>query len=138
MKGGIRMKRKRSIAVVLACICVTAGCAPKPSAPTATPTSSPVVVVTAKPSPASTVSPTPTATPSPTPEAAVKPSPTAAAEKPLASEDKKTEIYIGNKNTKKFHKPSCYSLPKEKNRVSFDTREQAIKKGYEPCGNCNP
>jgi competence protein ComEC len=46
--------------------------------------------------------------------------------------------YIGNKNTKKFHEPSCRTLPAEKNRVYFDTRKAAISKGYVPCKNCNP
>lgn len=46
--------------------------------------------------------------------------------------------YIGNKNSKKFHLPSCGSLPKEKNRVYFDTREEAVSAGYDPCGNCRP
>ncbi|QSX07114.1 MBL fold metallo-hydrolase [Sedimentibacter sp. zth1] len=47
-------------------------------------------------------------------------------------------VYIGNKNSKKFHLESCNSLPKESNRVYFKTREEAIEKGYEPCSRCNP
>jgi len=46
--------------------------------------------------------------------------------------------YIGNKNSKKFHKSTCKSLPIEKNKVLFDSREEAIKQSYEPCGVCNP
>ncbi|WP_078060457.1 stalk domain-containing protein [Desulfotomaculum copahuensis] len=46
--------------------------------------------------------------------------------------------YIGNKNTKKFHLPSCSSLPSEGNRVYFKTRDDAIKAGYVPCKICNP
>lgn len=46
--------------------------------------------------------------------------------------------YIGNKNSKKFHSSSCGSLPKEKNRIYFDTRDAAIDAGYDPCGNCRP
>ena len=49
-----------------------------------------------------------------------------------------SQTYIGNKNTKKFHYPSCYSLPYEKNRVYFDSRSEAINSGYSPCGNCHP
>lgn len=49
-----------------------------------------------------------------------------------------SQTYIGNKNTKKFHSPSCYSLPYEKNRVYFDSRSEAINSGYSPCGNCHP
>ena len=46
--------------------------------------------------------------------------------------------YIGNKNSKKFHRPTCYTLPAEHNRVYLDSREEAIQKGYDPCQNCNP
>lgn len=46
--------------------------------------------------------------------------------------------YIGNKNSKKFHLPSCNSLPKEENRVIFDSRDEAVKAGYSPCGVCKP
>ena len=48
--------------------------------------------------------------------------------------------YIGNRNTKKFHSPSCDSVRemKESNRVEFSNREEAIEAGYKPCGRCNP
>lgn len=46
--------------------------------------------------------------------------------------------YIGNKNTKKFHRPSCHTLPKQSNRVYFKSREKAVSSGYVPCKNCNP
>ena len=48
--------------------------------------------------------------------------------------------YIGNRNTKKFHSPSCDSVRemKESNRVEFFDREEAIGAGYKPCGRCNP
>lgn len=46
--------------------------------------------------------------------------------------------YIGNINSKAFHKESCKTLPAEKNRVYFDTRDEAIEQGYHPCGNCKP
>ena len=46
--------------------------------------------------------------------------------------------YIGNKNSKKFHLPTCANLPAEKNRVFFDTRQEAVDAGFSPCGNCNP
>lgn len=44
--------------------------------------------------------------------------------------------YIGNKNSKKFHRPDCHTLPAEKNRVELFSREEAINSGYSPCGNC--
>lgn len=47
-------------------------------------------------------------------------------------------FYIGNLNTKKFHRPSCSGLPKEENRVIFETREDAVNAGYDECGNCRP
>lgn len=47
-------------------------------------------------------------------------------------------IYIGNKNSKKFHRPDCHTLPAEKNRVELSSREEAINNGYSPCGNCAP
>ncbi len=46
--------------------------------------------------------------------------------------------FIGNKNTKKFHKPTCSSLPADHNRVYFNTRDKAIGEGYVPCKRCNP
>ncbi|MEA1962604.1 MAG: Ada metal-binding domain-containing protein [Bacillota bacterium] len=46
--------------------------------------------------------------------------------------------YIGNKNSKTFHLPTCNSLPYPKNRVYFDSREEAINQGFTPCGRCKP
>lgn len=46
--------------------------------------------------------------------------------------------YIGNRNTKKFHRTSCHTLPAEKNRVYFSSRDKATSSGYVPCKNCNP
>lgn len=49
--------------------------------------------------------------------------------------------YIANKNTKKFHYPSCSSVSdmKEKNKLYFDgSREELIGQGYVPCKRCNP
>lgn len=44
--------------------------------------------------------------------------------------------FVGNKNSLKFHAPTCDSLPSEKNRVEFSTYEEAIDAGYTPCGGC--
>lgn len=49
-----------------------------------------------------------------------------------------TEGYVGNVNSKKFHLPTCRTLPKEKNRTYFATRQEATDAGYSPCGNCKP
>ena len=46
--------------------------------------------------------------------------------------------YIGNTNTGKFHYQSCSTLPKEKNRIYFNSREAAVNSGYDPCGRCHP
>ncbi len=50
------------------------------------------------------------------------------------------DVYVGNLNSKKFHLPSCPSVldMKEKNRVVFKTREEAVEAGYLPCGRCLP
>lgn len=46
--------------------------------------------------------------------------------------------YIGNVNSKKFHTDACPSLPAEKNRLYFNSRDEALDEGYEPCQNCKP
>jgi len=46
--------------------------------------------------------------------------------------------FIGNKNTKKVHLPSCSSLPDLQNRVYFQTYKSAITAGYDPCQKCHP
>lgn len=46
--------------------------------------------------------------------------------------------YIGNLNSKKFHLPTCGSLPAEHNRIYFASRAIAINEGYSPCGTCKP
>lgn len=52
----------------------------------------------------------------------------------------KLPAYVGNSGTKKFHLPDCASIqnvPDDK-RVEFETRLQATRAGYEPCGRCKP
>lgn len=44
--------------------------------------------------------------------------------------------FIGNRNSHKFHLPSCANLPKEENRVYFDSYAQATDAGYTPCSSC--
>lgn len=49
--------------------------------------------------------------------------------------------YVANKNTKKFHYPTCYSAGqiKASNRWDFHgTREELVGKGYVPCKKCTP
>ena len=53
----------------------------------------------------------------------------------------KEQMYILNKNTKKFHKPECSGAKKikAKNKGEYTgSRQTLIDEGYEPCGNCNP
>lgn len=44
--------------------------------------------------------------------------------------------FIGNKNSKTLHLPTCSSLPKEENRVFFEDYDAAIAQGYKPCSRC--
>ena len=60
---------------------------------------------------------------------------------PVQKQTSSKQEYIGNKKSKKFHKPSCSSVKQmnESNKVYFDcTREEVIAKGYDPCGRCHP
>lgn len=68
------------------------------------------------------------------------PSPTPTKKPSVTLEPNVTE-YVLNKNTKKFHRPSCSSVDqmKEKNKLNYvGTREEVIRRGYEPCGRCHP
>lgn len=49
--------------------------------------------------------------------------------------------YVLNKNSKKFHYPSCKSAAKiaEHNYgETTGTRDELIERGFDPCGNCDP
>ena len=51
------------------------------------------------------------------------------------------QTYILNTNTKKFHKPDCYSVKQmsEKNKKKYKgSRKSLINEGFSPCKNCNP
>ena len=51
----------------------------------------------------------------------------------------RSEQFIGDKNTKKFHYLSiCSSFPIPSNQVIFDSKEAAIDAGYERCEWCVP
>ena len=49
-------------------------------------------------------------------------------------------MYVGNKKSMRFHYPTCRSVDqmKEKNKVFFHSREEAVEANYIPCGDCNP
>lgn len=60
-------------------------------------------------------------------------------EEPVAEQPTQNEYVIGNKNTKAFHRPTCSRLPKPKNQVIFNSREEALAAGYDnPCDYCCP
>ncbi len=61
-------------------------------------------------------------------------------EKPLESTPDVTYelTYILNTKTKKFHRPSCNSLPTKNRQDSSESRESIISQGYAPCKRCNP
>ena len=48
--------------------------------------------------------------------------------------------FVGNKNSKVYHLPDCSSVEKtkDKNKVNFNTKEEAENQGYSPCKACNP
>lgn len=46
--------------------------------------------------------------------------------------------YIGNINSKKFHYPSCNSLPNPENQIILNSKQEAVDQGYEACKRCNP
>jgi len=103
--------------------------------PTPTPSLTPTLTHTPKPThtPEPTHAPTetPTITPSRTPRPTYTPRPT---NTPVPCP------YIGNSNSKKFHHHWCNSVDdmKDSHKVCFQTREEAVAAGYEPCGNCKP
>lgn len=58
-------------------------------------------------------------------------------EKIIVNESISTE-FIGTKTTKKFHKNNCRHIPKEDNRVYFNTLKEALDSGFEACKICKP
>lgn len=68
------------------------------------------------------------------------PSDTWKAGEPTKSGNKGSQeiTYVLNVKSKKFHRPSCESLPKENRSDSIQSREEIIAQGYVPCKGCNP
>jgi len=54
------------------------------------------------------------------------------------SADTNELTYVLNSKTKKFHYPSCGSLPTTNRVDSSKSRDQLIASGYVPCKKCNP
>lgn len=48
------------------------------------------------------------------------------------------KVYVGSKNSNKYHLPSCRWVAKIKpeNQVWFSSEEEAQNKGYKPCATC--
>lgn len=48
--------------------------------------------------------------------------------------------YVGNMSSKKFHYADCSAAQKIKsgNRISFNSRDEAVSNGYVPCKICKP
>ena len=88
-----------------------------------------------EPEPAPAPEPEPAAEPEPAPE----PVPVAEPE-PVAAEPASVN-YVGNKNTGKFHLPSCSSVSdmNESNKLYWTgSRDELIAQGYVPCARCHP
>lgn len=60
----------------------------------------------------------------------------AADEQEQAKNVNSSTSYVGNKNSKIYHLPTCSYLPKEKNRVYFSTKKEASDSGYKACSYC--
>lgn len=57
-------------------------------------------------------------------------------ERTEAQKQSEEDIFIGNKNSKKLHSSYCTDLPQEKNRIYFDSKEEALEQGYEIDNKC--
>lgn len=104
------------------------------------PTLEPTPEPTPRPTPELTPRPTPEPTPEPTPRPTSRPTPEPTPE-PTAAPMPQGISYVLNKNTHKFHYPTCSSVGQmaEANRIDFQgTRDEVIAMGYEPCKRCCP
>ena len=61
-------------------------------------------------------------------------------EKPQESAPPATNglTYVLNVKTKKFHRPTCNSLPTTNRQDSSESRDSIISQGYAPCKKCSP
>lgn len=60
--------------------------------------------------------------------------------KGTAVEDNGEYMYVGSKESNKFHLPTCTWAKKiaSENLIQFRNRDDAVSAGYEPCGVCKP
>jgi hypothetical protein len=49
-----------------------------------------------------------------------------------------TSKLLGNTGTLVFHSSGCKYSKSKKCTADFSTKEEAIEKGYKPCGTCKP
>lgn len=61
-------------------------------------------------------------------------------EKLKKEENLEPEYYIGNRNSKIFHRPSCSSIDmmNEENKIIFNRKEEALEAKFIPCKRCKP
>jgi len=57
---------------------------------------------------------------------------------PEINSDPVSASFIGNRNSKVYHLPTCPSLPRSSNRVNFNSFKEALEQGFTPCGVCKP
>lgn len=144
------MKKKRwpIILVVIAVIAII-GVLGGSSDDSPSPTKEPHFAAVTTPEPSAEATPNPTPSPESTPDPTAKPTSTTTivpTPKPTKTPEPNPtqpveQDYVLNKNTKKFHYPTCDSVKqmKDKNKGYFTgTRDEVIAKGYSPCGNCRP
>jgi competence protein ComEC len=75
-----------------------------------------------------------------------KPDPPPAKAEPAKPEAPKTTItpsasgFVGNRDSKVYHKAGCKAVGKmkDKNKVSFASKAEAEKAGFKPCKECKP
>ena len=113
--------------------------------PTCTPT--PVPEVTSTPEPTSTSAPSPTEAPTETTTKQVETNETNPPETAKETNHTTVEVtseekdYVLNTSTKKYHRPSCSSVSKIKDKNKAErhcAKEELENEGYEACSNCNP
>lgn len=67
-----------------------------------------------------------------------EPSPATGTVQEPQAQDAQGLTYVLNVKTKKFHRPTCKTLPTTNRQDSTESRDAIISQGYEPCKNCNP
>lgn len=113
---------------------------PEP-APEPQPEPEPVPDLQPEPQPEPTTEPQPTPEPEPEEPAPVivPAAPVDPPKEEVPAVVPQTASVIGNKNTKKYHVPSCSSVTdiKEANKITLESAEAAQAAGYVPCKRCH-